>query len=157
LGLNYIDILKWISRMGVERSYFDRKDVTKYSSVSVLKQLLVEDMKQKMPEVWKTELWHEFDNMDTDRDGFINLKELTNYLYKERGNYEEAKARASSIIKQFDQDGDNQISKHEWWAARVSTTLGYDSITKETFERLDDNGDGYISVDELAKFFNLPR
>jgi len=91
--------------------------------------------------------------MDTDRDGLINLKEMTDYLHKQGGNYEDFKATASSIIKQFDQDGDNQINEYEWWSARLATKLGEDSIIKELFEKFDVNGDGHISAVELSKLF----
>jgi len=130
------------------------ESLSNYSSVSKLKKVLVRMLANQMTKSDHRALRHQFDKMDTNGDGVINLEELTDYLYKQGGNYEEAKATATNIIKQLDQDGDNQISKSEWWDARLATKFQDDSIIKQQFNMIDDNGDGYITHDELAKLFN---
>jgi len=130
------------------------ESLSNYSGVSKLKKVLVRMLANQMTKADHRALKHQFDKMDTDGDGVINLEELTDYLHKQGGNYEEAKATASHIISELDQDGDNQISKSEWWDARLATKFQNDSIIKEQFDRIDDNGDGYITHDELAKLFN---
>jgi len=130
------------------------ESLSNYSSVSKLKKVLVRMLASQMTKADHRTLRHQFDQMDTNGDGVINLEELTDYLHKQSGNYAEAKRTATNIIKQLDQDGDGLISKSEWWDARLSTKFQDDSIIREQFERIDDNGDGYITHDELAKLFN---
>ena len=60
---------------------------------------------------------------------------------KNEGNVDPHKSRALKIITRVDSDGDNQISRDEW--------LG----KKPMFKRADDDGDGYVTVDELTEFF----
>jgi len=130
------------------------ESLSNYSSVSKLKKVLVRMLASQMTKADHRALKHQFDQMDINGDGQINLEELTNYLHKQSGNYVEAKRTATNIIKQLDQDGDGLISKSEWWDARLSTKFQDDSIIREQFNRIDDNGDGYITHDELAKLFN---
>merc|ERR1712060_903810 len=130
------------------------ESISNYSSVSKLKKVLVRMLASQMTKDDHRALQHQFDKMDTDRDGVINLEELANYLHKQGGSYEQARETASHIIKQLDQDGDGQISKAEWWDARLATKFQNDSIIRQQFNRIDDNGDGFITHDELAKLFN---
>jgi calcium-dependent protein kinase len=130
------------------------ESISNYSSVSKLKKVLVRMLANQMTKSDHRALRHQFDKMDTNGDGVINLEELTDYLYRQSGNREEAKATATNIIAQLDQDGDGQISKSEWWDARLATKFQDDSIIKQQFDMIDDNGDGYITHDELAKLFN---
>jgi len=130
------------------------ESISNYSSVSKLKKVLVRMLASQMTKDDHRALQHQFDKMDTDRDGVINLEELANYLHKQGGSYEQARETASHIIKQLDQDGDGQISKAEWWDARLATKFQNDSIIRQQFNRIDDNGDGYITHDELHKLFN---
>jgi len=130
------------------------ESISNYSSVSKLKKVLVRMLANQMTKQDHRTLRHQFDKMDVNGDGVINLQELTDYLYKQTGNYDEASATAASIIAQLDQDGDGLISKSEWWDARLATKFQDDSIIKQQFDMIDDNGDGYITHDELAKLFN---
>jgi len=130
------------------------ESLSNYSSVSKLKKVLGRMLANQMTKQDHRTLRHQFDKMDKNGDGVINLEELTDYLHEQTGNYEEARATAESIISQLDQDGDGQISKSEWWDARLATKFQDDSIIKQQFNMIDDNGDGYITHDELAKLFN---
>jgi len=130
------------------------ESLSNYSSVSKLKKVLVRMLANQMTKADHRALRHQFDQMDTNGDGVINLEELTDYLHKQGSNYEEAKQTATHIIQQLDQDGDNMISKAEWYDARLSTKFQDESIIRDQFNRIDDNGDGYITHDELAKLFN---
>jgi len=130
------------------------ESLSNYSSVSKLKKVLVRMLGTQMTKSDHKALRNQFDKIDTDGDGVINLKELTDYLAKQSGNYEEAKKTATHIIEQLDQDGDGKISRAEWWDARIATKLQNDSVIRQQFDRIDDNGDGYITNDELTKLFN---
>jgi len=130
------------------------ESISNYSSVSKLKKVLVRMLANQMTKDDHRALQHQFNKMDTDGNGLINLDEMASYLHKQGGNYEEARATASHIIQQLDQDGDGQISEREWWDARLATKFQDDTIIKDQFNRIDDNGDGYITHDELAKLFN---
>lgn len=127
--------------------------ISNYSSVSRLKKVLVKMLASKLTPSDQRALKHQFDKMDTDGDGVINLEELTNYLAKQNGNYEEAKRTAEHVIKEIDHDGDNMVTRKDWCNARLSTKLQEDSIIRDQFNRIDGNGDGFITSDELAKVF----
>jgi len=122
--------------------------------VSKLKKVLVRMLGSQMTKSDHRALRHQFDKMDEDGDGEINLEELANYLAKQSGNRDDALRTATHIIEQLDQDGDGKISRSEWWDARLATKFQDDSIIREQFDRIDDNGDGYITHDELGKLFN---
>jgi len=129
------------------------ESISNYSSVSRLKKVLVKMLASKLTPSDQRALKHQFDKMDTDGDGVITLEELTNHLAKQSGDYEEAKRTAVHIIEQIDHDGDNKVSRKDWCNARLSTKLQDDEIIRDQFNRIDNNGDGFISQDELAKLF----
>jgi calcium-dependent protein kinase len=129
------------------------ESLSSYTSVSKLKKVLVRMLGSQMTKSDHRALKYQFDKIDTDGDGVINVEELTDYLAKQSGNKEKAKRTATHIIEQLDQDGDGKISRSEWWDARLATKIQDDSIIREQFDIIDDNGDGYITHDELAKLF----
>jgi len=127
--------------------------LSNYASVSKLKKVLVRLLANQMSESDKKALKFQFDSMDTDGDGMINCEELGAYLEKQGYDSRSAIRTATNIIAQLDQDGDGQISRAEWQDARLSTKFQEESIIRAQFQRIDKNGDGYITHDELATLF----
>jgi len=127
--------------------------ISNYSSVSKLKKVLVRLLANSMSSADKRALKFQFDSIDTDGDGMINCEELSAHLVKKGYTKKNAEKTAWSIISQLDQDGDQQISHSEWQDARLATTLQEEAIIKTQFQRIDANGDGFITHDELARLF----
>jgi Ca2+-binding EF-hand superfamily protein len=71
-----------------------------------------------------------FDRMDADKDGFLTKDELRSAAREFRG-------RHRNRLREMDSDADGSISRSEWKGK------------EETFNRLDANGDGLLSGDEL--------
>jgi len=129
------------------------QSISNYSSVSRLKRVLVKLLASKLTASDQRALRRQFDKIDKDGDGVINLKELTNYLAHQDGDYVEAERTARHIISEIDHDGSNCVSRNDWCNARLATKLQQDEIIRDQFDRIDGNRDGYITQNELAKLF----
>ena len=92
--------------------------------------LSMEEFKKGAPEKFKM--------MDENKDGFLTLEELKKDKQQGRKSPEE-------IIKDLDADKNGKLSK-----AEVKGPI------KDKFTTIDDNDDGYISLDELKKFKPKP-
>jgi len=131
------------------------ENLNNYSNVSKLKKVLVRMLANQMTTADQEALKKQFNLMDKNGDGQINLEELTEYIYsQDKGSRKEAERKASHIIEQVDQDGDGQIDLAEWQDARVSTKFQDEAIIKESFQNIDRNADGFITHEELTKLFN---
>jgi len=128
--------------------------LSNYSSVSRLKKVLVRMLGNQMTESDHKALRNQFNAMDKNGDGKVNLEELTEYIFKRGGTKDEAHEQASNIIKQVDQDNDGQISLKEWQDARLSTKFQDERLIKDSFKRIDTDDDGFITHGELSKLFN---
>lgn len=103
-----------------------------------------------------------FDALDEDKNGCLDVKELSHllYMYKhELGLADEAEAaqRAMKILEEVDADKNGTIDRHEWLQIQLIGSLMKKSseITmniEALFKLLDEDGDGRITVDELSKF-----
>ncbi|KAJ4842328.1 hypothetical protein Tsubulata_034917 [Turnera subulata] len=103
--------------------------------------------------------WMErFRNADSDRNGTLNLKEFTDFLYPEDSSNEEIKKwNLREKIKEIDEDDDGKLNYEEF---SQKAYLGYRSYTEyydeadvhsaeKMFQVLDLNKDGFLEVDEL--------
>jgi len=129
------------------------QSISNYSSVSRLKRVLVRLLASKLTASDLRALRRQFDKIDKDGDGVINLEDLTNYLANQDGDYEEAKRTAMHIISEIDDAGANSVSREDWCNARLATKLQQDEIIRDQFNRIDGNRDGYITEHELGKLF----
>jgi len=128
--------------------------LSNYSGASKLKKVLVRMLASQLTKADHRALRNQFEQIDTNGDGEINVEEFTKYLTKKGWEKDKAKTTAKSIIEQLDQDGDMQISRAEWWDARLATKFQDEKLIKEQFDRIDDNGDGFITSEELSNLFN---
>merc|ERR1719193_2691463 len=113
------------------------QSLSNYSNVSRLKKVLVRMLGSQMTKADHKALQDQFNQMDQNGDGKINLEELTEYIYKRGGSKEQAHEAASNIIRQLDQDNDGQISLAEWQDARLSAKFKNEDFIKKSFKRID--------------------
>jgi len=124
-----------------------------YTRSSKLKRVLVRMLEHRLTKAEKKALKRQFDEIDSNNDGMISAGELSNFIRKRGGTKEAAMQTANAIVSQIDQDGDKMISLAEWQDAKISTWLQDENVIKKQFKKLDLNGDGLISQDELTNFF----
>lgn len=130
------------------------ESLSNYTRASKLKRVLVRMMEHQMTSLDKKEVRLQFDKMDTNGDGKINVEEMANFIHKMGGTREEAMQTATAIMSQIDQDGDKMISLSEWQDAKISTKFQDEKLIKQHFNKIDINGDGFISQSELTQFFH---
>jgi calcium-dependent protein kinase len=131
------------------------QSISNYSEASKLKKVLVRMLGNEMTLDDHNMLKEQFDQIDLDSDGQINLEDLTNFLHKQGGTRSDAEMKASQIIKQVDQHNNGVISIDEFKNAKLSRTIGNDkALLKKQFERIDEDRNGYITQEELSKLFN---
>ncbi|KAE8696312.1 Calmodulin-like protein 5 [Hibiscus syriacus] len=96
-----------------------------------------------------TDLKRIFQMFDRDGDGAITKKELNDSL--ENMGISVSDIDLTQMIEQFDVDGDMCIDVDEFSALYQSIMENKDEEKdmKEAFDVFDQNGDGYISVNEL--------
>ena len=87
-----------------------------------------------------------FDNFDTDKNGTLSLQEITAFVQAQQAQLERQRNEAFSRI---DTDHDGGISKDE-------ATKANDAFLISTFESIDDNKDGKLSLQELNVFSLQP-
>merc|ERR1712156_285363 len=95
------------------------------------------------------ELRQAFDLFDTDKDGTINLKELTNIM-KSLGR-DPSEEEIKDMINNIDLDGNQVVDFNEFLLMMGHTSTDTDKTAelKQVFAIFDKNGDGYISKSEM--------
>lgn len=88
-----------------------------------------------------------FNSIDTNKDGYITLKELKKGLKDvEGGNF----CDIDDIVKQIDTDNNGAINFNEFLAATLSASISKDCAKiSKAFKFFDKNNDGYINDKEL--------
>jgi len=132
------------------------QSISNYREASKLKKVLVRMLANEMTGDDHKMLKEQFDQIDLDHNGLIDLQDLTNFLHKQGGgSRSDAELRASHIIKQVDQNNDGVLSIDEFKNAKLSRMIGNDeTLLKRQFERIDEDRNGFITHDELSKLFN---
>ena len=96
-------------------------------------------------------LKEEFDKFDINKDGEISKEELIKYLAK-LYPYQEAVERAEEIFKEIDFNNDGCINFSEFLTANFKKEkLLSDKTLQKTFNLLDLDGNGYITLEELKE------
>lgn len=85
----------------------------------------------------------DFDIIDSDEDGFIDLEELEASLDSSKPR----KVSAEKLLKEVDQDEDGLLNELEV-AAKDKRDL------MEHFSEIDENGDGQLDLEELKSFYS---
>ena len=96
-------------------------------------------------------LKEEFDKFDVNKDGEISKEELIKYLEK-LYPYQEAVEKADEIFKEIDFNNDGCINFSEFLTANFKKEkLLSEKTLQKTFNLLDLDGNGYITLDELKE------
>jgi len=131
------------------------QSISNYSEASKLKKVLVRMLANDMTRDDHNMLKQQFDQIDLDKDGHIDMSDLTAYLEKQGDSKQEAEIRASQIIQQVDQNKDGVVSMDEFKNAKLARRIGADDrLIKKQFRRIDEDDDGFITHKELSKLFN---
>ncbi|MFY0712918.1 EF-hand domain-containing protein [Seonamhaeicola sp. NFXS20] len=85
----------------------------------------------------------DFDEIDTDDDGFINLEELEAFLNNRKGP---KMMSPEKLIEQVDDNGDGTLNELEVAAKQQQELV-------ENFEAIDTNDDKELDIDELKAFY----
>ncbi|XP_077991780.1 neo-calmodulin-like [Glandiceps talaboti] len=105
----------------------------------------------------KDDLYHAFREFDRNKDGYITIDELRRTMKKLEENITEEELR--EMMKEADQDGDGRVNYKEF--AKIirgeDTMDSYNHTVTDTgprclmdvFEDMDEDGNGYITIDEL--------
>ena len=93
-----------------------------------------------------------FNEMDADGDGYITRSEMSDWnALKERAR--QSSLESGVIVQFFDKNGDGKVSTNEFydvWGHSNSSNLT-ETVLKQEFDRIDDDGDGYLSGSELIE------
>merc|ERR1712080_685908 len=90
-----------------------------------------------------------FTTFDKNGDGCVNVMEIKDLISSLGGNLSDQEATAMVKMADSDKSGDITINEFRRLWSAMQITEDEDDI-KEEFERMDPNGDGYITKDELA-------
>jgi len=132
-----------------------QESISNYSEASKLKKVMVQMLSNEMSRDDEKMLREQYNEIDIDGDGMIDIDDLTNFLHKQGGTREEAKSRATLIISKVDQNKDGVVSIEEFKNAKLAGKIGTDeTLLRKHFRRIDENNDGFISHAELSKLFN---
>jgi len=130
-------------------------NISSYVQTSKLKRVLIKMLSNQMTPSDHEVLKKQFDEMDSNGDGVIDIKELTDFIFKRGKTKEEAEMKAASIMKQVDRQGDKKITPQEWTDSRISFRLASNPhLQRSAFEVIDKDRNGYITHKELSKHFN---
>jgi len=131
-----------------------KQSLGNYHEGSKLKKVLVRMLANDMSRKDHNLLQEQFNKIDIDNDGQIDMADLTRYLQDQGESKQDAELRATEIIQQVDQNKDGKVDIQEFKNARLARKIGDDRIIKKHFQRIDADKNGYITHDELSKLFN---
>jgi len=131
------------------------QSLANYADASKLKKVLVRMLYNDMSVNDQNLLRDQFNKIDLDNDGQIDMGDLTKFLEDQGESKEGAKMRALEIIQQVDQDSDGKVSMQEFMNAKLARKIGADErLIRRQFQRIDKDKNGFITPDELSKLFN---
>ena len=119
-----------------------------FAKLSAFKRAALEAIAFSMSAQSISHLREQFSKLDKDSTGFVSMLEFINVLQKAGTSREEA----ASIFNTIDQDHTNHISYTEFLAATISRRLWLSrERIKDAFQRLDVEGTGFITRDNLKE------
>ncbi|KAM7471086.1 hypothetical protein LguiA_009269 [Lonicera macranthoides] len=113
---------------------------------------LVEVLKSLGSDTSVDEVNRMMDEMDTDRDGFINLEEFTGFCKAGSAYGDGGETELKEAFHLYDQDNDGKISVEE--LHKILTRLGEKCTIQDCtrmIDSVDSNGDGFVNFEEFKK------
>lgn len=148
---------KWINNSNSEFLGFEvLNNLSNYTGSVKLKKVLVRMLAKEQTKDDLEELHRQFDAIDKDKSGTIDVHELADVIFQSSNaiDEEEAQRRASNLMQDIDQDNDGHITREEFIDARLSVKMENQDMIQKSFNHIDHDGDGFITSDELARLFN---
>ena len=119
-----------------------------FAKLSAFKRAALEAIAFSMSAQSISHLREQFSKLDKDSSGFVSMLDFMDVLQKAGTSREEA----ASIFATIDQDHTNAISYTEFLAATISRRLWLSrERIKDAFQRLDVDGSGFITKDNLKE------
>jgi len=125
-----------------------------YSQASKLKKVLVRMLAREMSSEDEDLFRNQFATIDQDKSGYIDKKELMKFITSTGVAEDTAEKQAQQMVDAVDADGDGQINYEEFKDARLSSKLTDDDLIQKEFKKIDTDGNGFITHDELQQLFN---
>ena len=121
-----------------------------------LKKAIAHMLVKNMTKKDELELKKKFQELDKDNSGTLETTEVVKFLKGFGYNEDQAVKNAPEFIKDVDVDHDGVISENEFRTVAVRGQLSTnESKIRETFQQLDANHDGYLTVSEISEFLKM--
>jgi len=127
-----------------------------FNQQSKLKKAITKTLASNMGSEPEKKIKEHFDRLDKNGDNALDADELSLLLMDMGFSKNQAQLEAKKIIKSTDDDGSGEIEFNEFaqiWQRKLLTVN--DSYIHAVFTVFDDNGDGTIDAQELAKVLNM--
>jgi len=151
---------KWVNGKGEDMDKEISPDVIRvlrqFNQQSKLKKAITKTLASHMGKEPQEKIRGHFDRLDKNGDGALDTQELSQLLCDMGTSRAEAEKEAKQIIASSDTDGSGSIEFQEFaviWQRKLLSVN--DAYVHAVFKVLDENGDGSIDADELAKVLEL--
>jgi len=127
-----------------------------FNQQSKLKKAITKTLAANMGEEPQKKIRDQFDRLDKNNDGALDASELSILLIDQGFSKSQAHQEAEKIIKESDHDGSGEIEFDEFaqiWQRKLLSVN--DSYIHAVFSVLDEDANGTIDADELAKVLNM--
>lgn len=125
-----------------------------FNKQSKLKKAITKTLSLHMGAEPQKKIKAHFDRLDKDKNGALDIGELTQLLLDMGVKQKDAEEQAQEMMDHSDEDGNGEINFKEFamiWQRKLLTVNG--SYIDAVFNVLDEDGDGEITVKELHKVF----
>jgi len=129
-----------------------------FNEQSKLKKAITKTLAKNMGEEPEKKIREQFNRLDKNGDGALDADELSQLLTEMGFTKDNAKKEANKIIKTTDADGSGEIEFNEFaqiWQRKLLSVN--DSYIHAVFSVLDEDGNGTIDAQELAKVLNMQK
>lgn len=130
------------------------KHLRSYTRGPMLKKVLVGLVYDTLPIPHHNRLVSSFQRRDRDGDGYLDINEITHFIASTGVDYQMAYGTAISVVDEICGPRNRRLSFKQYVQAWICSQLSLNKKIREEFTRLDLDGDGYISVEDLMGLFS---